>query len=170
MPTMGWLRLVGLIKLYVSFAKEPYKTGNILQKRPTIWSILITIATPLSLFFPLPHLYVSTTVSPPYLFLPTPLSPRTIYTQHLILSILSPLSLFFPLPHLYISTTLSPPYSCLSTPLSPLTIYTQHLILPTLSPLSLVFSLLHLYISTTLSPRTLNLHELISINPLPDLH
>ena len=32
----GWLRLVGSIKLYVSFAKEPYKRDDILQKRPTI--------------------------------------------------------------------------------------------------------------------------------------
>ena len=33
---MGWLRCVGSIKLYVSFAKEPYKRDNILQKRPII--------------------------------------------------------------------------------------------------------------------------------------
>jgi len=33
---MGWLRLVGSLKLYVSFAKEPYKRGHILQKRPII--------------------------------------------------------------------------------------------------------------------------------------
>jgi len=33
---MGWLRLVGSIKFYVSFAKEPYKRDNILQKRPII--------------------------------------------------------------------------------------------------------------------------------------
>jgi len=31
--TMRWLRLVGSLKLYVSFAKEPYKTDDILQKR-----------------------------------------------------------------------------------------------------------------------------------------
>jgi len=36
MADMGWLRLVGLIKLQVSFAKEPYKRGDILQKRPII--------------------------------------------------------------------------------------------------------------------------------------
>ena len=30
---MGWLRLVGAFKLYVSCAKEPYKTDDILQKR-----------------------------------------------------------------------------------------------------------------------------------------
>ena len=36
---MGWLRLVGSLKLQVSFAKEPYKTGYILQKRPTIWCV-----------------------------------------------------------------------------------------------------------------------------------
>ena len=40
---MGWLWLVGSIKLWVSFAKEPYKTDNILQKRPIILSILLTV-------------------------------------------------------------------------------------------------------------------------------
>jgi len=44
--TMGWLRLAGSIKLQVSFAKEPYKRDDILQKRPVILSILLTAATP----------------------------------------------------------------------------------------------------------------------------
>jgi len=43
---MGWLRIVGSIKLYVSCAKEPCKIDNILQKRPVILSILLTEATP----------------------------------------------------------------------------------------------------------------------------
>jgi len=43
---MGWLQLVGSIKLYVSFAKEPYKRDDILQKRPVILSILLTVAIP----------------------------------------------------------------------------------------------------------------------------
>jgi len=43
---MGWLQLVGSIKLYVSFTKEPYKRDAILQKRPIILSILLTVATP----------------------------------------------------------------------------------------------------------------------------
>jgi len=43
---MGRLRLVGPIKLYISFAKEPYIRENILQKRPTILSSLLTVATP----------------------------------------------------------------------------------------------------------------------------
>ena len=43
---MGWLRLVGSIKLQVTFAKEPYKRDIILQKKPMILSILLTIATP----------------------------------------------------------------------------------------------------------------------------
>ena len=43
---MGWLQLVGSIKLQVSFAKEPYKRDDILQKRPMILSILLTVATP----------------------------------------------------------------------------------------------------------------------------
>jgi len=33
---MGWLQLVGSLKLQVSFAKEPYKRDDILQKRPVI--------------------------------------------------------------------------------------------------------------------------------------
>jgi len=43
---MGWLRLVGSLKLYVSFAKEPYKRDNILQKRPPILRSLPIVATP----------------------------------------------------------------------------------------------------------------------------
>ena len=35
---MGWLRLVGSLKLYDSFAKEPYERDDILQKRPIILS------------------------------------------------------------------------------------------------------------------------------------
>jgi len=43
---MAWLRLVGSLKLQVSFAKEPYQRDDILQKRPEIlWSLLI-VATP----------------------------------------------------------------------------------------------------------------------------
>jgi len=44
-PHMGWLRLVGWIKSYVSFAKKPYKRDDLLQKRPIILSILLTVAT-----------------------------------------------------------------------------------------------------------------------------
>jgi len=43
---MGWLWLVGSTKLEVSFAKEPYKRDDILQKRLIILSILLTVATP----------------------------------------------------------------------------------------------------------------------------
>jgi len=43
---MGWRWLVGSIKLWVSFAKEPYKRDYILQKRLIILSILLTAATP----------------------------------------------------------------------------------------------------------------------------
>jgi len=35
-PYMGWLRLVGSIKLQVSCAKETYKRDNILQTRAMI--------------------------------------------------------------------------------------------------------------------------------------
>jgi len=34
---MGWLRLVGSLKLQVSFAKELYKRDDVLQKRPMIF-------------------------------------------------------------------------------------------------------------------------------------
>jgi len=43
---VGWLWLVGSIKLQVAFAKEPYKRENILQKKPIIQSILLTVANP----------------------------------------------------------------------------------------------------------------------------
>jgi len=44
--TMGWLRLVGSLKLQVSFAKENYKRDYILQERPIILRSLLIIATP----------------------------------------------------------------------------------------------------------------------------
>jgi len=44
--SMGWLRLVGSLKLQVSFAKEPYKTDYILQKGPIILRSLLIVATP----------------------------------------------------------------------------------------------------------------------------
>ena len=43
---MGWLRLVGSFKLYVSFAKEPYERDYFLQKKPMILRSLLTVATP----------------------------------------------------------------------------------------------------------------------------
>ena len=58
--TMGWLWLVGSMKLLVSFAKEPYKRDNILQKRPIILSILLTIATP---YLNHAHMYGVATIS-----------------------------------------------------------------------------------------------------------
>jgi len=36
---MGWLWLVGSIKLWVSFAKEPYKRDYVLRKRPVIFHL-----------------------------------------------------------------------------------------------------------------------------------
>jgi len=38
-PGMGWLRLVGPLKLQVSFAKEPHKRDYILQKRPIFFFV-----------------------------------------------------------------------------------------------------------------------------------
>ena len=43
---MGWLRLVGSLKSYVSFAKEPCKRDDILQKRRMISRSLLIVATP----------------------------------------------------------------------------------------------------------------------------
>ena len=43
---MGWRRLVGSSKLKVSFAKEPYKREDTLQKRTMISSSLPIVATP----------------------------------------------------------------------------------------------------------------------------
>ena len=43
---VGWLRLVGSWKLWVSFAKEPYKKDYILQKRPTILRSLLNRSHP----------------------------------------------------------------------------------------------------------------------------
>ena len=44
-PTMELLRLVGSFKLYVAFAKEPYKKDRILQKRHMILRSLLIVAT-----------------------------------------------------------------------------------------------------------------------------
>jgi len=43
---MEWLGLIGSLKLYVSFAKEPYKRDDILEKRPIILRSLLIVATP----------------------------------------------------------------------------------------------------------------------------
>ena len=43
---MGWLRLVGSLRLYVSFAKEPYERDDILQRRPIILRSRLIAATP----------------------------------------------------------------------------------------------------------------------------
>jgi len=48
MVAMGRLRLVGSLKLQVSFAEEPYKRDDILQKRPIISRSLLIVATPYS--------------------------------------------------------------------------------------------------------------------------
>jgi len=44
--TMGWLRFVGSLWSYVSFAKEPCKRDYILQNRPIISRNLLIEATP----------------------------------------------------------------------------------------------------------------------------
>ena len=43
---MGWLQLVGSLKLYVCFAESRLFCTALLQKRPIIWRSLLVIATP----------------------------------------------------------------------------------------------------------------------------
>jgi len=45
---MGWLRLVGSLKLHVSFAKYNLFCRALLQKRPMILRSLLIVATPYS--------------------------------------------------------------------------------------------------------------------------
>jgi len=44
--TMGWLRLVGSLKLWVSFAEYGMFYRALLQKRPVILRSLLVVATP----------------------------------------------------------------------------------------------------------------------------
>ena len=48
---MGWLRLVGSIKLQVSFAEYHFFYRALLQKRPIMLSILLVAATPPYTYF-----------------------------------------------------------------------------------------------------------------------
>ena len=41
-PTMRWLRCAGSLRLYVSFAKEPYKRDDFVQNRPIFWRTTIS--------------------------------------------------------------------------------------------------------------------------------
>jgi len=50
---MGCLRLVGSLKSYISFAKEPYKRDDILQKKPIFLRSLLIVATPYPVFLDL---------------------------------------------------------------------------------------------------------------------
>jgi len=43
---MGWLRLESSLRSYFFFAKEPYKSDYILQKRLIIFRSLLIVATP----------------------------------------------------------------------------------------------------------------------------
>ena len=56
---MGWLRLVGSLRLRVSFAKEPYSTDDILRKKPIILSILLIVATPYISNCVYTHIFIS---------------------------------------------------------------------------------------------------------------
>jgi len=46
---MGWLRLVGSLRVQVSFAKEPYKKDNFLQMRPSSFQSYHPIPIPINL-------------------------------------------------------------------------------------------------------------------------
>jgi len=46
MTHMGWFRLVGSLKLRVSFAKETYQRYYFLQKRPINLNSLLIVALP----------------------------------------------------------------------------------------------------------------------------
>jgi len=54
---MGWLRLVGSLRLQVSFAKEPYKRDCILQERFFILRSLLIVATPYVIHMWLIHMW-----------------------------------------------------------------------------------------------------------------
>ena len=69
---MGWLRLVGslkihvsFVKLWVSFAQEPYKRDCILQQRPMILRSLLIVGTPY-LTSAVPHISVFTSAEGDY--------------------------------------------------------------------------------------------------------
>ena len=49
--SVGWLQSVGSLKVKVSYAKEPYKRDDILQKRPIILRSLLIVAPPCQLYF-----------------------------------------------------------------------------------------------------------------------
>ena len=53
---MGWLRLVGSLKLQVSFAEYSLFYRALLQKRPTIWRSLLIVATPYQIAASIPLL------------------------------------------------------------------------------------------------------------------
>ena len=55
---MRRLRLVGSLKLQVSFSKKPCKRDYILQKRPIIWRSLLIVATPYEWMNECIYLYV----------------------------------------------------------------------------------------------------------------
>ena len=59
--------MVGSSKLYVSFAKEPYKRDCILQKRPIILRSLLIVATPYARYSLLHLEYHSISISNPNL-------------------------------------------------------------------------------------------------------
>ena len=57
---MGWLRLVGCLKIQVSFAKELYKRDLYSAKRPVFLSILLIVATPYCGLYMYPFRYLCT--------------------------------------------------------------------------------------------------------------
>jgi len=58
---IGWLWLVGSLKLYFSFAKEPYQRDYILQTRRMIWRSLLIVAAPGAYVYV--YMYICTCIS-----------------------------------------------------------------------------------------------------------
>jgi len=76
-----WLRLVGSLKLQVSFAQEPYKRDDILQKRPMILRSLLIVATPYDVYTCI-YLYPYTGIYDKYLCMH--IINNTVYLLHTI--------------------------------------------------------------------------------------
>jgi len=66
--TYGVALVSRLKKIQVSFAKEPYKTDDILQKRPIILRSLLTVATPFATNHVATNHVATNHIEPKYLF------------------------------------------------------------------------------------------------------
>jgi len=83
---MGWLRLVGSLKLYVSFAEYCLFYRALWQKRPVLLRSLLIVATPYVYLFPYSYAH-----SPMYI-------PRYFHILYILLSIFIVVCIYFPIP------------------------------------------------------------------------